>query len=92
MHSHDGGDEPCEAYEAVIDVYQAEIGCWYPDVQDVDDELVARIRTHLFESKLSRLALCHVTEIFLGPGFGGTQLPSLLGKAAGLEQTMCNAQ
>ena len=37
---------PCEAYEAIIDVHEAEVGCWYPDVQDVDDELVARIQTH----------------------------------------------
>lgn len=37
---------PCQAYDAIIDVREAEVGCWYPDVQDVNDELITRIRTH----------------------------------------------
>ena len=37
---------PCEADDAIIDVHEAEVGCWYPHVQYVDGELVARIRTH----------------------------------------------
>lgn len=97
MHIH----SPCEAYDPIIDVHEAEVGCWYADVQGVNDELVARIRTHSarrstqehrtkdnctpFESKLSCFALCHIAEIFLTPGFGGTQLLSLLGKPTGLQ-------
>ena len=37
---------PCEAHDAIIDVHEAEVGCRYRDVQDVDDELVARIRAY----------------------------------------------
>lgn len=41
-----GRYSPCEADDAIIDVDETEVGCWYGDVEDVDDELVARVRTH----------------------------------------------
>lgn len=37
---------PCEADNTIIDVYEAKVGRWYADVQEVDDKLATRIRTH----------------------------------------------
>lgn len=37
---------PCKADHAIIDVYKAQIRGWNPDIQDINDELEAGVRTH----------------------------------------------